>query len=1016
MTVRNVRNNNPGNIRLSSTEWVGAVPGSDSSFVTFATPEAGVRAMTKNLYSYQSRYGLGTVNEMISRWAPPNENNTTAYVNRVAASMGVDPNQTINLRDNPQLTERMVSVMIREEGGAEAANYFSPHIAQGVVDANSSTVTYPTSTSPAQVDPAVAGTEGSTGARNYNSAADITAIARPEDLASLESSVSWLPNALDDYENYTYNLELFLVDQRSAADFLSPTGTSLDSIVDDAWPGSGTQKIIIAKTGITTEFNIQDLEIQSLGATHQNFGIVGAALKLSFSIVQVGRSKLAEILKSATLLAGYSNIGSAKFFLKINFMGYDENGNSFRIPRSTKVIPFIISNTAEVQTSSTIAGTTTSIEGSVVRYGAMDYGADTISTSFEYEIGDNVEDTINNLLTKYNEYLVQTNFGGDTKFINTYSVKAINDDIKNEFFVNNKVMLDGFPNFGSANHNTYRSAAPGQMATAMPIGTLNPGTSLMESILDVFMNSEVVKRNLTEDQVSFTDVLSIYVDYVPKVDGYNVMTNTEGADITYYIGKKRELVEQSAASTMVHAKNNKTIVDEIVNEGKLKKIYRYLYTGRNDQVLNFEISLKQQLIKTYVSASGEQMWTKLLDDYGIVLKSELGNDRAVAKLQEMSSAANTTRSSLEEARASLQSMTSDNTTWMTSQKDRIIESLTASGAPAEEVARAQSMSLDQLLAHNSTIGATSGGANGDGLRGGTTDYLARVLSNTPIQRLRSEFETRTSQLGDIRNTVNNLRDSIKSADDELTRGIQTIFGQAINALGGAGLVQNLSTAGIQTSTSNAGANLGTYVLAENMTSDSINSIAPGELLSVLNAVSTNPTIFVELTKGILAHNRQLKSIATNDPEYVELAKEKYYEAHSGDISMMEATMEIRGDPFWIDNHISPAKYQSEFTKNTNSNYPNDRSEHNGFNYVMIVSNAVDGEDENDNPKIARLLTYIYNVKGITSRFDGGKFTQTLDMVRLHIADGYKTTQGSEVLGRSMVPVENDNSTTRNLAR
>ena len=64
---------------------------------------------------------------------------------------------------------------------------------------------------------------------------------------------------------------------------------------------------------------------------------------------------------------------------------------------------------------------------------------------------------------------------------------------------------------------------------------------------------------------------------------------------------------------------------------------------------------------------------------------------------------------------------------------------------------------------------------------------------------------------------------------------------------------------------------------------------------------------------------QLKSIATNDPEYVELAKEKYYEAHSGDISMMEATMEIRGDPFWIDNHISPAKYQSEFTKNTNSN-------------------------------------------------------------------------------------------------
>ena len=78
--------------------------------------------MGKTLETYQNKHGLTTVNDMINRWAPPNENNTTNYANFVAQRMGVDPNQSIDLSENPELAEKMVTAMIRMEGGPKQKN------------------------------------------------------------------------------------------------------------------------------------------------------------------------------------------------------------------------------------------------------------------------------------------------------------------------------------------------------------------------------------------------------------------------------------------------------------------------------------------------------------------------------------------------------------------------------------------------------------------------------------------------------------------------------------------------------------------------------------------------------------------------------------------------------------------------------------------------------------------------------------------------------------------------------
>lgn len=115
---RGVRNNNPGNIERSARVWDGEVAGNDPRFATFDTPEAGIRALAKNLIAYNDKHGLNTVEGIINRWAPPGENKTSSYVQAVAKELGVKPSDALNVRD-PETLTRLTSAIIRHENGAQ---------------------------------------------------------------------------------------------------------------------------------------------------------------------------------------------------------------------------------------------------------------------------------------------------------------------------------------------------------------------------------------------------------------------------------------------------------------------------------------------------------------------------------------------------------------------------------------------------------------------------------------------------------------------------------------------------------------------------------------------------------------------------------------------------------------------------------------------------------------------------------------------------------------------------------
>jgi hypothetical protein len=104
-----MRNNNPGAL----------MPG--GKLAQYASPEEGMNALDSNLKSY-GKQGVNTLEGVISKWAPPSENDTQAYIAHAAQVTGLDPKATIDLTNNPYVRQNIMAAIIQHENGRAAVN------------------------------------------------------------------------------------------------------------------------------------------------------------------------------------------------------------------------------------------------------------------------------------------------------------------------------------------------------------------------------------------------------------------------------------------------------------------------------------------------------------------------------------------------------------------------------------------------------------------------------------------------------------------------------------------------------------------------------------------------------------------------------------------------------------------------------------------------------------------------------------------------------------------------------
>ncbi|TYP98930.1 hypothetical protein C7447_102248 [Tenacibaculum adriaticum] len=132
---RGIRNFNPGNIRINPVNnWQGVIDRSkntDGAFEQFKTMEFGVRALFRLLETYLRKSPNMTLRQLILKYAPEKENNSEAYMQAVASSIGQDIDGEVSQWFSDGVSKKqLVRAIIKHENGRHIAN---KHIDEGFI-------------------------------------------------------------------------------------------------------------------------------------------------------------------------------------------------------------------------------------------------------------------------------------------------------------------------------------------------------------------------------------------------------------------------------------------------------------------------------------------------------------------------------------------------------------------------------------------------------------------------------------------------------------------------------------------------------------------------------------------------------------------------------------------------------------------------------------------------------------------------------------------------------------------
>jgi len=171
------------------------------------------------------------------------------------------------------------------------------------------------------------------------------ALERVETLYTPDGRALTLPlsNSLMGYASFNYRIGLYALSDSE----LNDPDTSYrirdpEIAVLRSGGGLGDNKVTTAYevNGKKVEFFINNLEVETVIAPTANKGATNA-VGFRFEIIEpYSMGLFLQALQLAALQAGHKNYTEAPFLIKIDFIGWDQNGNPYIVPDAKKLLPF----------------------------------------------------------------------------------------------------------------------------------------------------------------------------------------------------------------------------------------------------------------------------------------------------------------------------------------------------------------------------------------------------------------------------------------------------------------------------------------------------------------------------------------------------------------------------------------------------------------------------------------------------------------------------------------------------
>ena len=460
-----------------------------------------------------------------------------------------------------------------------------------------------------------------------------------------------IPNAVDIYSSYTYNITFSMMPQSFWHSGVLPLGTS-------------NEKIIIAQTGVTTKFNIDNLTINTV---NDNYGSTATSAltyttKATFEITEPLGSSLISLMTRAykqlqemDLKNGNSSAELYKkgagpldllYLLEVELIGY--RGESF----DSESKGFTMFE-AETDVSPAGAGEVFGKYAWPTYLTQFDFKPDSEGTKYSFEVvsidqyvktlsddtrnikkdlelkGENITDILTKLGAEITKQIVAGVAGlvpgeTDTKKCHEVKIKmgqmhdgTTNGTPSTEWHESANVIPDRYIKIlpePEAQADAVKKTGDEAKKKREFTYNVKKGTSVSDAIRDIMSHSATFPGLITDQILDPADPNKVIKRKDPEKEptySYKIHSTLLASDKTTYTGGPQytityniDLKQQGGAQTGDEKNKTKKQQKDIIDSWYIVKKYDYMFTGLNDQVQDIDITFSNAQIFLFPEYGG----------------------------------------------------------------------------------------------------------------------------------------------------------------------------------------------------------------------------------------------------------------------------------------------------------------------------------------------------------------------------------------------------------------------------
>lgn len=436
------------------------------------------------------------------------------------------------------------------------------------------------------------------------------------DFEKVNLNLQFLPNVLDNYDVVTYHWKLFITDPDT-----SSTGAVLNQ----------DRQIIIAESGVT-DLTIDKVEIISIATPSIESG-TGVSTSVKFEITEPSGAGLVDKLFYQSVALGIGNWAVMPIYLQLQFRGrYPETSNpEDGDPGTLSSMKWLWAlKITRIKANVTHVGTKYEFDAIIYN----DFAQSNAVFTLQHNVVLNDLDTFADAMEKLQNKL---NADQTLKLINNYSIK---DTFK--IVVDPKIA--GFK-ITPPDNNTNPIRNNNFDYLEFKDGTFTSGTSIDKIIDTLLAQTSEYQEGMLGAPTPGAEGASMNEVPSQMKKFWRIITETRPLKfdprrqdiakeftifvIEYDIGILDSNVFQTSSPPLTIEAERKRLMT-YVNKAILKKKYNYIFTGLNDQVINFDLTINNAYAASQARFGGIYANPSMYDT-GIVTHDHVNEEAAVAE-------------------------------------------------------------------------------------------------------------------------------------------------------------------------------------------------------------------------------------------------------------------------------------------------------------------------------------------------------------------------------------------------